>query len=234
MGPLPGSGHGFIAWVRNNFGTEMVTVIHQSDQGTEERTELEAQVQSKAAFFDVDVPVYEGDRLEIPDPRGGVQRVYITDVEVNRAGGLMRADMSHIKATFSTSAPQSNPPGGHSGTVIYGDHAIVASGSRVAIATQGGRVVQHEEVPAAFTELVAAVQGALDLLESADYFGPDDQEIGRDAGSVILQEVIKEEPDQKSLKGALATLRGVLTAGMTSASGAVASEITKQLFVPGS
>ena len=38
-------------------------------------------------FFYVDDSMYEGDSMDLSDPRGGTRAVYFTDVKINRAGG---------------------------------------------------------------------------------------------------------------------------------------------------
>lgn len=55
-------------------GTRTVTVI-SSSSGTDSRVHYESVVLNdqgiEKAYFGTETPVYEGDRIEFPDPRGG-------------------------------------------------------------------------------------------------------------------------------------------------------------------
>ena len=78
------------------FGTKQVRVIPKGDGPARiEPISLEGHVQSSKAFFAVDAPVYMGDVLEIPDPRGGDARYEVSAVKVHDYGPL---DMRHIEA----------------------------------------------------------------------------------------------------------------------------------------
>jgi len=78
------------------FGTTRV-VIEPGGRGPDSRepVPLDAHVQSKRAFFAVDAPVFEGDVLEVSDPRGGVARFEITAVDVHNYGP---AHLRHLEA----------------------------------------------------------------------------------------------------------------------------------------
>ncbi len=231
MTPFPNSDGSFISWVRQNFGTQMVRVIHPVDGSDDEQSELEAQVQSDAAYFDVDAPVYEGDRLELIDPRGGTRKVWITSLEINQAGGMMSSDLSHIKASFSDKNPASQSRT-YADRTTFGDNAIfVSGGSHVTIAAHGGSIAQGQTVPPEYSELAKAVKQALELIQKESSFDGEDREIAKQASSGVLEEIVKEEPNPSKLKGSLATLRGVLTAATNSASSAAASGIIQQLFL---
>lgn len=230
MTPLPGYDGTFITQMRKSFGTQKVTVIHPVEGETDERFEAESQVQSEAAFFDVNVPIYRGDRIEMGDPRGGTREVWVTNVKINQAGGQMPSGMSHIKAAISDQASEM-PDVTKSPQTTYGDYAIVVSGgSHVTIATHGGSIDQGKSVPPEFNELAKAVKLALELIQNESSFDGDEREIAKQASSDVLQEIIKDDPNPSKLKGALATLRGVLTAATNSASSAAASGIIQQLF----
>lgn len=56
------------------FGTKQVKVSRGGADSESEPTALEAHVQATKAYFAVDAPVYEGDLIEVPDPRGGTSQ----------------------------------------------------------------------------------------------------------------------------------------------------------------
>lgn len=58
-----------------------VTIIKNHGTDDEERIEVEAQLlNSDKAYFAIEDPLYEGDRVELPDPRGGVVVKVAVDV----------------------------------------------------------------------------------------------------------------------------------------------------------
>lgn len=97
MTPLPSRFH--------TLGTTTVTVVHNSGTDDEQRFETEAQVQAKAAFFAVDTPIYEGDVVEFPDPRGGTTRKVAASVDVNNPTGRSFRGMEHIHVTWGAAPP---------------------------------------------------------------------------------------------------------------------------------
>lgn len=220
----------FIQHMGRSFGTQQVVVIHLSDGGDEERTKLEAQVQSKKAFFDAEAQVYLGDRLEILDPRGGVRLVLITEVDINQAGGGMPSYMSHIEATFVEREPTPTYRAQAHQTIQGG--AIIITGDHVNVATHGGSVSQHLPVTPGYEDLARAVKGALQLIDSDELIDAVDRAVAGDASSSLLDEIVKEEPDHKVLRGSLAILRGVLVARTNAAASAVGSGLVHQLMVP--
>ena len=88
-------------------GVQRVVVIHNEGQPDERRTEIEAHVQPKKGFFEVDAPVYEGDVVQLPDPRGGVDRRHVNKVEWYKTG---RPLLDHIEVTWGSAAPVRRPP----------------------------------------------------------------------------------------------------------------------------
>jgi len=87
-------------------GVQRVVVIHNEGQPDERRTEIEAHVQPKKGFFEVDAPVYEGDVVQLPDPRGGVDRRHVNQVEWYKTG---RPLLDHIEVTWGSAAPVRRP-----------------------------------------------------------------------------------------------------------------------------
>ncbi|WP_448060597.1 TIGR02391 family protein [Cellulomonas hominis] len=102
MPPLPSS--------FRNFGVTRVTVIHNPGSDDEERFETEAHIQAKTAFFAVDTPIYEGDIVEFPDPRGGLARKVAAGVDVNNPTGPSFRGMEHIHVTWGAGPPSRVAP----------------------------------------------------------------------------------------------------------------------------
>jgi uncharacterized protein (TIGR02391 family) len=67
-------------------GTKQVVVVHAEGTDSEQRFEIEAQVQAESGFFSVEAPVYDGDIVLVPDPRGGIDRKVAAEVKVNDYG----------------------------------------------------------------------------------------------------------------------------------------------------
>lgn len=61
---------------------KQVLVIHDEGGDNENRFEVEAVIQPEIGFFPVDAPIYEGDVVEFPDPRGGTARKSAAVVKV--------------------------------------------------------------------------------------------------------------------------------------------------------
>ncbi len=87
------------------FGTTTVTIVHHPGTAEEERFEAEAHVQAKTAYFAVDTPIYEGDVVEFPDPRGGMARKVAASVDVNNPTGSAFRGMEHIRVTWGSAPP---------------------------------------------------------------------------------------------------------------------------------
>lgn len=98
-----GGGTGFGETLRSLPGTQEVTIIHNEGKPDEERTTALCNVQTKKGFFEVNVQIFEGDVVELPDPRGGLRRLNVQEVEI--VDGGRTSDMSHIAAVWG-SAPQ--------------------------------------------------------------------------------------------------------------------------------
>jgi hypothetical protein len=225
---LPPRGGSFIQHIGREFGTQRVVVINKPGTPDEVRYDLEAQVQSKKAFFDVDAPVYKGDQMELADPRGGTRTVWITDVDISQAGGQVWSWMSHISATYSDQEPR--PATSQRPQVIHGDN-IVISGSHVNVATHGGSVSQQVPVTSGYEDLARAVKDALELLASDSDLDEDDRATAQDASAAVLEEIVKESPDHSRVKKSLAALRGVLASATNAAAAAAASGLIQQLVV---
>lgn len=87
--------------VMRRAGTTNVVIIHNEGTDSEARDELESHIQGDSMYFAVNAPVYEGDVVAIPDPRGGTTRRAVRSVEINDYGPPR---MRHIKVSLG-SAP---------------------------------------------------------------------------------------------------------------------------------
>jgi uncharacterized protein (TIGR02391 family) len=76
-----------------------VKIIRNADSEDEQVVEVDAQIQGEKGFFDVDTPIFEGDLVEVADPRRpeGVERRLAAKVKLNNFGP---ADMQHITVTW--------------------------------------------------------------------------------------------------------------------------------------
>lgn len=89
-------------------GTRMVTVI-SSSSGTDNRADYESVILNdqgiEKAYFGTETPVYEGDVIEFPDPRGGTSHYVVTRVIVNDLPGGPFADMAYTEAHLDKKHP---------------------------------------------------------------------------------------------------------------------------------
>ncbi|MGD8150593.1 hypothetical protein [Ornithinimicrobium sp. Y1694] len=95
--PLPGH--------FRTFGIETVTIVHNPKTADETRLEAEAHIQGESGFFGVETPIYEGDIVERPDPRGGMERRLVATVNINDPKGPAFRDMVHTKVTWGKAPP---------------------------------------------------------------------------------------------------------------------------------
>ncbi|MET0886124.1 MAG: hypothetical protein ABWX92_06700 [Mycetocola sp.] len=227
--PSGRGGGSFISNIGRTFGTQEVVLIRNAGQEGEVRHEVKSQVQGAKAFFDIDAPVYDGDIMEVPDPRGGTRTLYITAVKINQAGGGTPSHMSHIVASFSERPPRSQE---RSGSQIIHGNAIIVSGSHVNVALDNARIDQSATtVSVGYEELARTVKAVLELLENTDGLDEDEVEAAHEAATSVLNEIVKPEPNRSVLKKLLPTLRGVLQSVATGASSAAATGLIGQLFI---
>ncbi|MDJ0350870.1 hypothetical protein [Cryobacterium sp. PH29-G1] len=226
---LNGRGTGsFIQNIGRTFGTQEVIVIHAHGTAEEQRTELESQVQGSKAYFDVDAPVYEGDAMELADPRGGRRTVHIFKVKINEAPGSFGGGMSHIVASYSDTPARAR--GQQASQIIHGN-AVIVSGSHVNVALDNGSITQHFAVTAGFEVLARSVEDALSLMEQRQDLDPDERSAAQEAGTAVLTAIVEPNPDLSLIKKALATMRGVLHSAVTAGAGAAASALITQLVL---
>lgn len=62
-------GESFLAGHGSGFPQQDVVVVHLAGEPGETRQTVRSHVQASKAFFDVDAPVFEGDEIELSDPR---------------------------------------------------------------------------------------------------------------------------------------------------------------------
>lgn len=88
-------------------GIKKVVIVRHEGTESEERHEVEAHIQPKSGFFDMETPIYEGDLVLIPDPRGGTDRRVAASVEIHDYGPKM---MRHTQVTWGRApAPRAAP-----------------------------------------------------------------------------------------------------------------------------
>jgi hypothetical protein len=63
-------------------GVQEVVIIHGEGTLDESRRTVEAHIQPRAGYFEVETPIWEGDIVEMDDPRGGRERRVVRKVEV--------------------------------------------------------------------------------------------------------------------------------------------------------
>lgn len=104
-----GRGDSFVRGIGSPFGTQTVKIIRNAETDDEEVDEVEAHVQGEKGFFDVDTPIFEGDLVEVADPRRpeGVERRLATKVKVNNMGPT---NMQHISVTWGRAVPARTAP----------------------------------------------------------------------------------------------------------------------------
>lgn len=87
------------------FGYETVEVIHAEGTSDECRFSVEAHIQPDMGFVAVETPIYEGDIVEIKDPRGGVDRRFVSEVKIYDAKAPQFRDMRFTELKWGK-APQ--------------------------------------------------------------------------------------------------------------------------------
>jgi len=73
-------------------GVTTVTITNYPGTADESRYDAEAQLQATSGYFAIETPIYEGDIIDVPDPRGGTARYVAAEVKINRAPAWARGD----------------------------------------------------------------------------------------------------------------------------------------------
>ena len=87
------------------FGHETVGVIHAEGTADEKRFSVEAHIQPDSGFVAVGTPIYEGDIIEINDPRGGTDRRLVKEVKIYDPKGSGFRNMRYTELKWGK-APQ--------------------------------------------------------------------------------------------------------------------------------
>lgn len=97
----------FLQTMGRSHGTKQVVIVNKPGTEEEERKTVEAMIQSDSGFFEVTTPIYEGDLVEIPDPRGGTDVRLAAQVKVNDFGSssLHHTQVKWGKAPLRRIAP---------------------------------------------------------------------------------------------------------------------------------
>lgn len=97
----------FFSTMGRSHGTKQVVIVRQPGTADEERTTVTAMIQSESGFFDVSTPIYEGDHVVIPDPRGGTDTRVALEVKVNDFGS---ANLQHTQVKWGKAPAQRVAP----------------------------------------------------------------------------------------------------------------------------
>lgn len=222
------SADSFLRGIGRNFPQQDVVIVHASGTVGEKRTTSRVLAQADAGFFDLDTPIYEGDVVEMDDPRGGTRRLHVTKVDLNdvRGSGAFHG-MSYIEAHWTDGAPRPsaapttttyNAPVVH----VHGDHAQLAWDNQSVTQSSGDGAT----ISAGYVDLARAVTDALGLLEAADDVDAEDVTIAREGAETVLAQVTSDRPDASIIRKGLAVLRGVLS----TAANAAATESGRSLI----
>ncbi|NYD40030.1 TIGR02391 family protein [Nocardioides panaciterrulae] len=95
----------FIRQIGSSHGITKAKIIHNPGTDDEETREADALIQGESGFFEVDTPIFEGDLVEVPDPRrgpDGVERRLARKVKVNNMGPR---NMHHIHVEWGAAPP---------------------------------------------------------------------------------------------------------------------------------
>ncbi len=121
-----------------------VTIVHQDSTGNEGRAESRAIIHASKGYFDVATQIFDGDIVEVADPRGFTDRRVVTNLKMNNYGS---EDMQHIAVqwgTATTVGAGTEPPRtiflvhGHDGEAKHHiarflEQATAAAGTKVTI-----------------------------------------------------------------------------------------------------
>lgn len=98
--PPPPQRGSFLGGLYSSFPQQDVVVIHNKGSADERRDTVRAMIQPSTGYFDIDAPVFEGDFVEVADPRAGskgTRELYVATVKINDMAGFGGADnMSEV------------------------------------------------------------------------------------------------------------------------------------------
>ncbi|MDI9915413.1 hypothetical protein [Rhodococcus sp. IEGM 1379] len=215
----------FLDGFGSTFPQHDVQIVRNGGTAQEIRTPARGMIQPKSGFFNLDTPIYEGDVVELDDPRGGRRQLLVREVNINdNRSNPSFSGMSHTEAVWGRE--RQVPPVPASNNTTYNGPVIQVSGGHAQLAWDNTGPVKQTlssgTVTEGYEDLARAVTKALEVVNTADGVNEDDREIADESGREILAEVVNEEPDRSKIKRALAAIRGVLSPlAMTAATAGV-------------
>lgn len=161
----------------------------------------------------MDTPIYEGDIVEVQDPRGGTLERYVTAIEIADASGAAGFDgMSHITAVWGT-RPTPASPAATASSNVYNAPVINIQGNRAQVAWGNHTLSQSSGSVSAVTlgyeEIASVVATALQNLQPAN-IDQDEKDLAVESAETVLREVTADMPNSRVVRRGLATLKGVL------------------------
>jgi hypothetical protein len=235
------AGSSFATGFYGNLPLQDVEIIHAIGSPDERRFQTQALINKGDGAFAVDTPIYEGDIVELDDPRGGRRQLVVDEIEIyDMRSNSAFAGMSRITAKWVPSnrknakrdeaqAPSQTVSNYHGPVItVHGDGARLAW-------SKTGNVTQNnvQEVAPGFESLADAVAQALEYVANAGELADEDREIAEEAGTAILAEVVSSEPDRSAIRRQLASLRGAIAPILMQASAdAGAAELMQLLTQP--
>lgn len=185
-----------------------MVVIHNADLVNEQRVIVEGHIQPESGFFEVDTPIYEGDLVEVKDPRGGTRTLYAAAVNQFQGGSSM---INHTEVKWGPRpnlARVDSPVNQVHHT--YNAPVVIINGDQAQVAWDGGTNNRTDQIPPEFVQLAASVAEALELLSREGVVDPEDATIAEEVGRDLLEEMTQSAPEPRKIRSGLATLRGLL------------------------
>lgn len=212
-----------------------VVVVHLPGQTEESQTTLLAGVQDTSVYFEVTSPVYKGDQIIAPDPRGGTRTLAVTHIKMfDQRGNPALANLSYLLAKVEDASDVSGREPDAATHQVFNGPVINVHGGRANVAWGHGTINESSgpsEVSPGFERLAIRLAEAIETLHAAEGLDGQDREVGQEAANQALQEITKEAPDRKALRSFLVTVRGVLSGALGSAIGGGLKDLISSLIV---
>lgn len=223
-------GDSFTRGFGSSFPQHDVEIIRAAGTSEEYRSTTRAMIQPEAGYFDLDTQIYDGDIVELDDPRGGRRQLYVDHVDIHdHRSSTTFAWSSNITAYWGAPSTGQSPL-----TTTYNGPVVNISGNHAQLAWGNSGTTNQSSATQAVTDgyegLAGAVAQALNLLSTSQNTDSDDRELADEAGRAILAEVVETEPNRSALKRGLATLRGIVAPLATTAVTTGAEEGVQQLL----
>lgn len=146
----------------DDFPSQNVVIVHKEGSRNEVRTDARGNIQGRKGYFDVSTAIYEGDVVELPDPRGGVRRLLVASVAISDQGPLF-ADVNHIEVTWGKPPP----------TRVAGIRRLGFEGLHPLILSAGGNLFTDGHYSSAILEAYKALEVRVRRMSSLDSSGQD-------------------------------------------------------------